>query len=400
MSEALKSLFRKHICQTSHFPAELTVSRARGCEIFDLSGERFLDCISGIAVANVGHNHPRVVDAIKAQAERYGHVMVYGEYILEPQVRLAVELAETMPGDLSVTFFANSGAEAVEGALKTAKKRTGRKEILSFYNSYHGDTIGALSVMGNEEYRRPFFPLLPDVRFFDFNRPEVLEAITDRTAAVIIEPIQGEAGVRIADTSFLKNLRARCAQQGTLLIFDEVQSGFGRTGKMFAAQQFGVIPDLLVMAKAMGGGLPLGGFAGPPGIMEVLSIDPPFSHVTTMGGNPISCAAGLTALRVIREENLCENAQKMGELLRERIMKIPSGGKIIDVRGMGLLMAIEFRTPELAEKCVKEALKNHIILGGMLLAPACVRLAPPLIISDNECDEIVKTLEKIMPSLY
>ncbi len=378
----------------------LSIVGASGCELFDADGKRYLDCISGIAVANVGHNHPAVVRAIQKQAEKFSHVMVYGEFVLEPQVRFAEELAACLPGDLSVTFFANSGAEAIEGAVKTAKKFTGRSGIISFHGSYHGDTMGALSLMGSEEYRKPFLPLLPGVSRYPFNAPDVFDAISESTAAVIVEPIQGEAGVRIGEKDFLLKLRSQCTKKGALLIFDEVQSAFGRTGRMFACEHSGVVPDLLVMAKAMGGGLPLGGFSGPPEIMDVLSHDPPFSHVTTMGGNPVSCAAGLASLRVIREEKLCERAADRGMRLRNAIRDLIPDKTTADVRGAGLMMAIEFRSPELAELCVKEALKSGLIVGGMLLAPGCVRIAPPLILSDSQCDEIIEILGNIIPALF
>lgn len=395
----LREQFLKYICQTSASPIGLEIVRAEGCTLYDRNNNEYLDCISGIAVANVGHNHPAVRSAIHAQVNKYSHVMVYGEYLLEPQIAYARALADAAPDKLSVTYFTNSGAEAVEGALKTAKKYTGRPNIVAFENSYHGDTMGALSVMGSVIYRKPFEPLLPGITFFPFNTPQILDAINSTTAAVIVEPVQGEAGVIIPTLEFLKKLRERCTAMGTVLIFDEVQTGFGRTGRMFAGEHWNVVPDIMVMAKAMGGGLPLGGFIGTHEIMNTLSHDPPFAHVTTFGGNPVCCAAGLAALEVIQNEHLVEKSDESGQWLLENLRLIPSNGKIREVRGIGLMMAIEFSTPAFAAICIRKAFEQKIILGGLLQAPAAVRIAPPLIISKEECERLIKDINEIVIKL-
>ncbi|MCS6926597.1 MAG: aspartate aminotransferase family protein, partial [Candidatus Binatia bacterium] len=301
--------FFRFVCQTSPEPLGIAIERAHGSVIVDTSGKEYLDLLAGIGVANIGHTHPAVVQAVKTQAERYLHAMVYGEYIQEPQVQLARRLAEVVPPPLSVTYFTNSGTEAIEGALKTARKYTGRTGFVSFLGSFHGDTFGALSVGGNPLYRAPFEPLLPHVTLLPFNDLEALRSIDDTTAAAIVEPIQGEGGVRIPDDAFLPRLWERCREVGALLIFDEVITGLGRTGTLFACEQWQVTPDILVLAKALGGGMPLGAFISTPDIMATLSQDPPLAHVTTFGGHPVCCAAGLAALEVILQERLPHRAQ-------------------------------------------------------------------------------------------
>ena len=301
--------FFRFVCQTSPEPMGIEVARAHGCVIIDKTGKEYLDFLSGIGVASLGHAHPVVVQAVKSQAERYLHTMVYGEYIQEPQVHLARRLAEVTPDPLSVTYFTNSGTEAIEGALKTARKYTGRSHFVSFLGSFHGDTFGSLSVGGNPLYRAPFEPLLPTVTFLPFNEGEALRQIDETIAAVVIEPIQGEGGVRIPDPEFLPALRQRCSEVGALLIFDEVITGFGRTGKLFACEHWQVTPDILVLAKALGGGMPLGAFVSTPEIMATLSTSPPLAHVTTFGGHPVCCAAGLASLNFMLETRLPQRAQ-------------------------------------------------------------------------------------------
>ncbi|HET6371223.1 MAG TPA: aspartate aminotransferase family protein, partial [Nitrospiria bacterium] len=337
-----REAFFKHVAQTSPRPIGLEVDRASGSYVYTVDGKRYLDFISGICVANVGHSHPDVVRAVVDQAQKHLHVMVYGEYIQAPQTRLAARLAGLLPESLSVVYLTNSGTEANEGALKVAKKFTGRKKLISFEGSFHGDSQGACSVTGREIYRKPFEPLLPDVSFLPFDRIDPLRRIDERTAAVIVEPIQGEGGIRIPSRVFLSTLRRRCSSVGALLIFDEVQTGFGRTGRLFAFEHFGVVPDILTLAKGMGGGMPLGAFVSRPEVMKALSEKPPLSHVTTFGGHPVSCAAGLASLELIVGERLAERGGVLGERIQERLRKI--GGKsglIKEVRGKGMMIGLE-----------------------------------------------------------
>ncbi|MBI3596826.1 MAG: aspartate aminotransferase family protein [Nitrospirae bacterium] len=365
----------------------IEVADAQGCIITDRSGKKYLDFISGIGVANLGHTHPAVVKAVADQAVRYLHVMVYGEFVQEPQVRLAERLALVAPRSLSVTYFTNSGTEANEGALKTAKKYTKRKKLVAFKGGFHGDSQGSLSVTGRELYQKPFRPLLPDVSFLPFNSLKPLKAIDRRTAAVIVEPIQGEGGVNIPADDFLPALRERCDKTGALLIFDEVMTGMGRTGKLFALQHWNVVPDILVLAKALGGGMPLGAFIGRPEIMKTLSEGPPLSHVTTFGGHPVSCAAGLAALDFLLENQLPERAEHLGLYLMDRLKKLSEIGGVKDVRGKGLLIGFELNDPKLTERFVRNCREAGLILGWTLHSNTVVRLAPPLVIREQEIDQ-------------
>lgn len=383
----LKDDFLRYVCQTSSEPMGIEVADAQGCIITDRSGKKYLDFISGIGVANLGHTHPAVVKAVADQAVRYLHVMVYGEFVQEPQVRLAERLALVAPRSLSVTYFTNSGTEANEGALKTAKKYTKRKKLVAFKGGFHGDSQGSLSVTGRELYQKPFRPLLPDVSFLPFNSLKPLKAIDRRTAAVIVEPIQGEGGVNIPADDFLPALRERCDKTGALLIFDEVMTGMGRTGKLFALQHWNVVPDILVLAKALGGGMPLGAFIGRPEIMKTLSEGPPLSHVTTFGGHPVSCAAGLAALDFLLENQLPERAEHLGLYLMDRLKKLSEIGGVKDVRGKGLLIGFELNDPKLTERFVRNCREAGLILGWTLHSNTVVRLAPPLVIREQEIDQ-------------
>ena len=374
----------------------IEIAKAWGCLVWDKSGREYLDFLSGLGVANIGHAHPAVVQAIKGQTERYLHAMVYGEYIQEPQVGLARRLADVVPAPLSVTYFTNSGTEAVEGALKTARKYTGRSRFVSFAGSFHGDTLGSLSVGGNPLYRTPFMPLLPEVVFLPFNDPKALEAIDRSVAAVIIEPIQGEGGVRIPDDGFLPALRQRCTEVGALLIFDEVITGFGRVGKLFACQHWGVGPDILVLAKALGGGMPLGAFVGPPEIMATLSHDPPLAHVTTFGGHPVCCAAGLASLEFILKENLPERAWTVGEELMRKLKDFIGQGGLKEVRGLGLLIGMEFTDTESTQTFVRSCFTQGLILNWTLHRDTVVRLAPPLIITSMEVDRALEIMSRAL----
>ena len=379
--DELRRDFLRHVCQTSPAPLAIVVARAEGATIWDADGRAYLDLLSGIGVANIGHGHPDVVAAVRAQAERYLHVMVYGEAVEEPQVRLAQRLAELAPGDLSVVYFCNSGTEAIEGAVKLARKATRRLRLVAFRGGYHGDTMGALSLCDNTVYRAPFEPLLGDVEFLPFDDPAALARIDERVAAVVVGPIQGEGGVRVPGADFLPALRARCDATGTLLIFDEVMTGCGRTGSWFACQQWGVTPDVLVLAKALGGGLPLGAFVGRPELMATLSHDPPLAHVTTFGGHPLSCAAGLAALEVATRERLPERAAAVGDGWRAHL-RAALGDVLVDVRGRGMLIGLELASPRLTEAFCRAAFERGLILNLTLHRDTVVRLAPPLTISD------------------
>ncbi|MBI3911492.1 MAG: aspartate aminotransferase family protein [Armatimonadetes bacterium] len=393
----LRRAFLQHVCQTSDAPLGLEIAHARGATLHTTDGRRYIDLMAGIGVNNVGHAHPAVVAAIQEQADRYLHAMVYGEYVLEPQVRLAARLAELLPDPLSVIYFTNSGTEANEGALKLAKKATGRRRLVAFEGSYHGDTHGSLSITGREVYRRPFLPLLPEVDFLPWDDLAALARIDNTVAAVITEPIQGEGGVRVPVPRFLPELRRRCDETGALLIFDEVQTGFGRTGALFALEHWGVVPDVLVMAKALGGGMPLGGFAGRPALMVQLRRDPPLSHVTTFGGHPVCCAAGLAALEVLLAEDLPARAARLGEEMRSSLgaLGVRYGG-IHEVRGMGLLIGIEFESAELTERFARAALDRGVILGWTLHSNRVIRLAPPLNITTAELATAAAALEEAL----
>ncbi|MEW6325013.1 MAG: aspartate aminotransferase family protein [Nitrospirota bacterium] len=387
--------FLKYLSQTSPEPIGIEVASAEGSWIVDAAGRRYLDFISGIGVANVGHRHPAVLAAIREQIDRYLHVMVYGEYVQTPQVELAERLAKAAPDPLSVTYLTNSGAEAVEGALKLARKFTGRSLFVAFERSYHGDTLGAMSVMGQQSPRAPYEPLLP-ARILPWDDPAALEAIDDRAAAVIMEPIQAEGGVRLPSPDFLARVRRRCTEAGALLLLDEVVTGFGRTGRLFALEHWGVEPDLLILAKAMGGGMPLGGFMGRPELMATLSDNPPLSHLTTFGGHPVSCAAGLASLRVIQEERLAEAAVKTGRQLLDALAGMTGLGGLKGVRGLGLLIGMEFEAALRCEDFAAKCRKQGLLLGWTLHHDRVVRLAPPLNLTADELDHGLAIIQQAL----
>jgi len=389
MTDDLRALFLRHVCQTSDGPMGLVVRDARGSIVRDADGREYLDLLAGMGVANVGHAHPEVVAAVRAQAERHLHVMVYGEFVQEAQVLLAARLAGLLPPALSTVYFTSSGAEAVDGALKTARKATGRPRFVAFSGGFHGDTWGALSVGGNPIYRRPFEPLLPEVELLPFDDVDVLPAIDDRTAAVIVEPVQAEGGVRIPRPGFLPALRRRCDDVGALLVFDEVVTGFGRTGRLFAHEHHAVVPDLLVLAKALGGGLPLGAFVGAPTLMATLRHDPPLAHVTTFGGHPLSCAGGLAALEVLLRDRLVERAAALGAHLRLRLGALVGRGGLVEVRGLGLLLGLEFADAASCARFARRAREQRLVLNWTLHRDTVVRLAPPLVLTDDEAAEAV-----------
>jgi acetylornithine/succinyldiaminopimelate/putrescine aminotransferase len=379
----LSELFLRHVCQTSPEPLGLVVARARGTTVWDAGGRAYLDLLAGMGVGNVGHAHPAVVRAIRRQIRSYLHVAVYGEAVQQPQVELARTLAALAPGDLSVVYFTNSGAEAVEGALKTARKATGRRRLVAFDGAFHGDTFGALSVGGNPIYQHPFEPLLPAVERLPFDDVAALERIDTSVAGVIIEPVQGEAGVRVPSDGFLPALRERCTAAGALLIADEVITGVGRTGKLFACEHWQVVPDILVLAKALGGGMPLGAFVGRPEVMRTLSRDPPLAHVTTFGGHPVSCAAGIAAIGIVVRRQLAARAARVGATWLRQLGAL-SGGGLQNVRGKGLLLALDFDTAEQTRRFVRRCYDRGVILNWTLHRDTVVRLAPPLTIARAE----------------
>ena len=391
-ADVLRQDFLRHVCQTSPSPLGIVVARAEGASVWDAEGREYLDLLSGMGVASLGHGHPEVVAAVRAQAERYLHVMVYGEMVQEPQVALARRLAELAPGELSGVDFTSSGTEAIEGAIKLARKATGRSRLVAFRGGYHGDTMGALSLCDSPTYRTPFEPLLADVEFLPFDRPEELGRIDERVAAVVVEPIQGEGGVRVPRPEFLPALRARCDATGALLVLDEVMTGWARTGAWFACQHWGVVPDVLVLAKALGGGLPLGAFIGRPELMRTLSHDPPLAHVTTFGGHPLSCAAGLAALAVAEREALPARAAALGETWRARLAA-SLGSVLREVRGRGLLIGLELATPEQTQAFCRAALSHGLILNWTLHRDTVVRLAPPLTLSAADSERALTAIE-------
>lgn len=388
-----RQLFLLNTAQTSQFPRSLEIERAEGMYLYDREGIRYMDLVSGFAVSNTGHRHPEVVKAIKDQVDKYLHLTVYGEYIQAPQVRFAEKLASVLPPTLSSVYFVNSGAEATEGAMKLAKRYTGRSGIIACKNSYHGSTQGALSVMGNEYYKQAYRPLLPGISFIEFNNPLDLEQITTETAAVILETIQGEAGIRVPDADYMQKLRKRCDETGTLIILDEIQTGFGRTGKMFGFEHFSITPDILLLAKGMGGGMPVGAFISSKDIMSSLQENPILGHITTFGGHPVSCAAGLANLNVILDEKLMDEVPAKESLFRT-CLKHP---QIREIRGKGLMLCIQLDTFEQVEKVSKHCIEQGIIIDWFLHCDTALRIAPPLIISEAEirtaCQVIVEAID-------
>lgn len=387
----LRETFLRHLAQTSPAPIGLEVVRAEGSWLYTSDGRLYLDLIAGIGVSALGHSHSAVLEAIAAQARRHLHVMVYGEYVIESQVRLAERLAGLLPAGLDRVFFTNSGAEAIEGALKTARKYTGRPRFVAFDGAYHGDTMAALALMGNPIFRAPFEPLPGPVIHLPYDDIPALEAVDSSVAAVIVEPVQAEGGVRIPSRGFIRALRERCDRAGALLIFDEVLTGFGRTGRLFALEHFDRAPDLVVMAKALGGGLPLGAFCGPAHVMEVLANDPPLGHITTFGGHPLSCAAGLASLDVIVAGRLWERANELGERLREGLLQLAHPA-ISTVRQIGALVGVEFSSATAAQSFVDHALAHGVIVNWTLNAERVVRMAPPLTMGEEEVNFAIKMM--------
>jgi acetylornithine/succinyldiaminopimelate/putrescine aminotransferase len=381
-------VFLNHIAQTSPHPVLIKIERAEGVYLYSPEGKKYIDLISGIGVSNIGHRHPHVVKAIKDQVDKHLHVMVYGEYIQSTPNLLAQKLVSLLPSNLNCCYFVNSGTEANEGALKLAKRYTGRTEIISFKKSYHGSTHGSLSVSGNEVKKNAFRPLLPDVKFLEFNNQKDLEQITNRTACVIVETIQGDAGVRIPSKNYMKLLRQRCDETGALLILDEIQCGVGRTGTLFAFEQFEIVPDILTLAKAFGGGLPLGTFVSSKEIMSSFTENPMLGHITTFGGNPVCCASALATLEVIERENLLSTVNQKGKLI-ESLLNHPH---IKEIRRAGLMFAIDFDTAERVNRIVQKTIEDGVICYWFLSHPYSFRIAPPLTISENEIRESCRVI--------
>ena len=392
----IKDDFLKYLCQTSQEPLGLEISRAEGSRVWDSKGRGYIDFVAGISVANVGHRHPKVLEAIHRQADRYLHVMVYGEAVLDVQAEFAKALCMSSPIPDSQAYLTVSGAEAVEGALKTARKHTGRTGFVSFEMSYHGDTFGAMSVLGRKEMRAPYEPLLEGVTFLPFDSADKLAAIDRTIAGVIVEPIQAEGGVRVPTADFMHALRRQCDETGAVLIFDEVQTGLGRTGKMWAGEHWGVAPDIMVLAKALGGGMPLGAFVGKKEMMGKLSVNPPFSHLTTFGGHPLSCAAGLAALKITWEENLAENAAELGEIFRNTLLGLKRMGLVAEVCGMGLLLGAVMKDVETARAVVEASRELGLLVGTAMHDERVLRLVPPLNISNTDLISGLEMLTKAM----
>ena len=390
-----RQLFLNYVAQTSSSPMMLEIDRAEGIYLISRDGKKYIDLISGISVSNLGHSHPAVIKAINEQVAKHMHLMVYGEYVQTPQVKYASLLTQQLPDTLNNVYFVNSGSEAIEGALKLAKRFTGRSEIVSFKNAYHGSTHGALSVMGNEEFKNSFRPLVPGVKFLEFNKGADIENITKSTACVIIEPVQGEAGIVLPIEGYLQKIKQRCDEVGALLIFDEIQTGFGRTGKLFAFEQYNVVPDVFTIAKAMGGGLPIGAFVSSQEIMSVFKSNPTLGHITTFGGNPVSCAAALASLSTLLDEKIIESVPAKEKLLRSLLIH----KKIKEVRGKGLFFAVDLGDADLVQKLIQELLSGGIVVDWFLFDSKSIRIAPPLILSDDQiytaCSKILKVLDSI-----
>ncbi|MFM2139221.1 MAG: hypothetical protein RJA57_1528 [Bacteroidota bacterium] len=376
----LRELFLRHVAQTSPAPIGLEIVRAEGCLLYDAQGRSCLDLIGGISVANTGHRHPRVLQAIRDQLDAYLHVMVYGEFIESPQVQYAELLSRHLPSSLNAVYFTNSGTEAIEGAMKLAKRVTGRTEIVSFAHSYHGSTQGALSVMGDEYWKNAFRPLLPGIRQEVYGEPASIDRIDAYTACVIAETVQAEAGVRSPDPEWMKALRERCTRTGTLLVLDEIQAGFGRTGTLWGFEEYGVVPDILVLGKALGGGMPLGAFIADKSRMDAFTGDPVLGHITTFGGHPVCCAAGKAALELLLEEGWIRTVREK-EALFHSLLQHPA---IRGIRSCGLWMAVDLGSFERCKEVIDRCIRAGVLTDWFLFAPQCLRISPPLVISEDQ----------------
>jgi putrescine aminotransferase len=385
-----RQLFLQHLAQTTDFPLMIEVEKAEGVYLFGPNNEKYLDLISGIGVSNVGHRHPKVLEAIHHQLDKYLHLMVYGEFVQTPQVALAKALCDTLPAHLDNVYLVNSGSEAVEGAMKLAKRYTGKPNFVSCVNAYHGSSHGSLSIGGNEVFKRAYRPLLPGINYIHYGSFSDLEKIDDRTAGVIIETIQGEAGIRVACKEYFKAVRKRCDETGTLLILDEIQCGFGRTGKFWAFEHFEIIPDIVVSAKGMGGGMPIGAFIANQEVMGVFKNNPLLGHITTFGGHPVSAAASLATIQILKTENLLESVDQKADLFKS-LLKHP---KIKSIRNKGLMMAVEFDSFETLKPIIDRAIELGVITDWFLFCDDSMRIAPPLTISETEIKEACRIILK------
>ena len=378
-----RELFLKHIAQTSPSPLAFEIKKAEGCLLYDTNGKEYIDLIGGISVANIGHRHSRVVEAIKKQLDAYMHVMVYGEFIESPQVQYAKLLTDNLSPSLNSVYFTNSGAEAIEGSMKLAKRITNRTQIIAFRNSYHGSTQGALSILGDEYWRNAFRPLLPDVLHLEYNSFKSLDEISEKTACVIAETIQAEAGIIVPSKEWLQALRKKCIGSGTLLILDEIQAGFGRTGKPWGFENFEIIPDVLILGKALGGGMPLGAFIADKKMMDAFTENPVLGHITTFGGHPVCCAAGMAAMKVLLEEKIINRLKEKEELFRSLLIH----PKIKAIHSFGLWMALKFDSFETNKEVIDKCIASGVMTDWFLFAPNCLRISPPLTVSENQITE-------------
>jgi acetylornithine/N-succinyldiaminopimelate aminotransferase len=403
-----RELFLRHIAHTSATPLALEIVKAEGCFLYDADGKEYLDLIGGISVANIGHRHPRVIEAIQKQLDAYLHIMVYGEFIETPQVQYAKLLADHLPATLNSVYFTNSGTEATEGAMKLAKRVTGRTQIIGFNKSYHGSTQGALSVMGDEYWRNAFRPLLPDVLHLAYNSMESLKEITEQTACVIAETVQAEAGIIVPSKEWMQALRVKCTATGTLLILDEIQAGFGRTGKLWGFEHFEIVPDILLLGKALGGGMPLGAFIADKRLTDAFTNYPVLGHITTFGGHPVCCAAGMAAMNVLlgSRNSVPANRERNGVPLpvidavasKEKLFRsLLVHPKIKAVRSFGLWIAVEFDSFETNKKVIDTCIADGVLTDWFLFAPECMRVSPPLVISEEQirksCDGILRACQ-------
>ncbi len=375
-----RQLFLQHVAQTSPAPLALEIEKAEGSLLTDIYGKEYIDLIAGISVCNIGHRHPKVVNAIKNQADKYLHLLVYGELIQSPQVGYAHMLSRHLPATLNSVYFTNSGAEAVEGAMKLSKRVTGRTDVVAFNQSYHGSTQGALSIIGDEYWRNAYRPLLPGIMHVDYNKTESLNAITTKTACVIAESVQAERGIFTPSAEWMQALRKKCDDTGTLLVLDEIQAGFGRTGTLWGFEQYGIVPDILLLGKALGGGLPLGAFVAEKKIMWQLTENPVLGHITTFGGHPVSCAAGLAAMEALLAENMIAGVENKEQLFKEKL----NHPAIKQVRSAGLLIAVAFDNFDTNKRIIDHCIANGVLTDWFLFAPQCMRIAPPLNITDEE----------------
>jgi len=387
-----RQLFLDHVGQTSPSPLALEIVKAAGSRMWDVNGKEYIDLIGGISVCNVGHRHPKVVEAIKKQVDQYMHIMVYGELVESPQVQYAKKLTDHLPKSLNAVFYTASGSEATEGAMKLAKRYTGRTQIVSFQNSYHGSTQGALSIMGSEYWRNAFRPLLPGIIQLHYNSFEDLESITDQTACVIAETVQAEAGVLVSQNGWLTALRKRCTETGALLVLDEIQCAFGRNGSLFAFEQYNAKPDILLLGKALGGGMPLGAFVADKKIMDALTHHPVLGHINTFGGHPVCCAAGLAAFDALLDEKMIESVREKEKLF----VSLLHHPKIKAVRSCGLMLAVEFDNFETNKKNIDLLIENGVFTDWFLFASNCLRIVPPLIITTEEITRACNLLIKIL----